>query len=84
MFPPLVDQVAPGKDANPTATVTWDESQDCVGGLLERGPLVAFFDIYFVVISLVRGLWGRSKPLMYLVGQRVDLEYTNHGLQTTG
>ena len=54
---------------DPTTIVTRDESQDCVGELLEQGLLQSCksgpFYIFFIIFSIMQGFWGGSKPLMH-------------------
>ena len=55
-----------GTISRPAVIVTWDESQEYVGGLLEQGLLQAVklvqFCIFLSIINLVQGFQGGSKP----------------------
>ena len=57
--------------------MTRDESQDCVGGLLEQGPPKAanwdnfeYFCIFLAYFSLAQGFWGGSKPRKHCNGSK--------------
>ena len=64
--------------------MTQDESQDCVGGLLERGLLTSCETgpilIFLVIFSIAEGFWGGSKPQTYCNGSTGK----NRGPKTMG
>ena len=57
--------------------VTRDESQDCVGGLLERVLLTSYevgpFSLFLIIFSIAEGFWGGSKPRTHCNGSKGKL-----------
>ena len=54
--------------------MTRDESQDCVGGLLEWGLLTSYeigpILIFFIIFILAEGFWDGSKPQTHCNGSK--------------